>query len=205
MGLVKGWRISPPEDPAPDDPVAGMPDGTVRIGQPPYLRLTSGVQSADRAGTTSPANRAPACVGRSARTSDPELGQLFVPPSAPMKGAAEKRQDLATGTACLLLSELQGSISGSNRHVPNRNLWYLIRMSDFPLVVCRGSSQYDDCWRMRALDALARIPGIHFHVDGFPFGRRIKNWTANPDPQSLIQFIASLGVLRFEIIVREFS
>jgi len=58
--------------------------------QSPRAFAATWVENSARASTTSPANNAPACVVRSASASDAESGQLFVRPSAAVKGTAEK-------------------------------------------------------------------------------------------------------------------
>ena len=65
--------------------------------QSPQAFATTWVQNSARASTTSPANNTQACVVRSASASDPEPRQLFVRPSAGVKGAAEKL--VAEGTS----------------------------------------------------------------------------------------------------------
>jgi hypothetical protein len=58
--------------------------------QSPQTFAATWEQRSARASTTSPANNPPACVVQSAAASDPEPGQLFVRPTAAVKGAAEK-------------------------------------------------------------------------------------------------------------------
>jgi len=58
--------------------------------QSPQTFAATWMQNSARASTTSPANNPPAWVVQSYAASDPEPGQLFVRPSAAVKGAAEK-------------------------------------------------------------------------------------------------------------------